>query len=407
MIKSLSKIMFVSLITATAVFAADPTAYVLNTNGETLSKINLSSGEVVNDILTIGSDALSYPNQIVVRDTTAYVIASGTNEIQVINLNTEETSYYINTGASSNPYWMDFVNDHYLYVTLLFQDSIARVDYLEGTITGKSYIGKSPEGILINGDMAYIACTGFDWGTYGYDPGTVAVYDIEHNIVVDRIDVGLNPQYLAFDPYGRIHVVCTGDYFSTWGIVYIIDPGADTVVDSIYVGGSPGHISIGPDGVAYLAAAGWTKEGYVYSYDALTGEVFHDESNPIEVDLNCMTACVFQDTTVFTGSFTDMVNVIDSSGVYLESYAVGDGPNFIDFNYVPGDADGNFSINILDVTHIVNFLYRGGPYPVWPEWRANVNGDESYNLLDIVHIINFLYKGGERPKVGAHWARLY
>ena len=395
---------FLLILILSVTAAAGPTAYVLNTNGETLTKIDLSTGAVENDILTIGSDALSYPNQMVIRDTLAYIIASGTNEIQVVNLNNDQTSYFINTGASSNPYWMDFLDDHNLLTTLLLEDSLAVIDCNSGEIADKCYVGKSPEGILINGERAYIACTGLDWQTYQYDPGTVAVYDIESNSVVDRIEVGLNPQFMARDESGRIHVICTGDYFSIWGAIYIIDPDLNEVIDSVNIGGNPGHISIGPDGVAYLAGAGWTQKGYVYSYNAMSGEIYHDENNPIEVDLNCLTVCTFQDSSVYTGSFTDMINVIDSSGQYKESYAVGAGPNFIDFNYMPGDLDGNFAVNILDINYYINYLYKDGARPVWPKWRANVNGDESYNLLDIIHLLNFLYHGGARPRVGAHWA---
>ncbi|MEW5925545.1 MAG: dockerin type I domain-containing protein [Candidatus Zixiibacteriota bacterium] len=404
MFSHLLKTILISILFFGLAAAVDPTAYVLNTNGETLSKININTGVVENDILTIGSDVISYPNQLVVRDTAAYVIASGTNEIQVINLNTEQTSFYINTGPSSNPYWMDFLDSHYLYVTLLLKDSLAKIDYRTGSTISRRYVGKSPEGVMIFKGRAYVACTGFDWNTYEYGQGQIAIFDIAADSVIKRINVGKNPQYLALDCEGRIHVVCTGDYFSTFGQIYIVDPIAMSVIDSIYVGGSPGHISIGPDNVACLAAAGWTQMGYVYSYNAVTGEIYHDEDNPIEVDLNCLTVQAFQDTTVFTGSFTDFVNVIDSSGTYQDSYAVGDGPNFIAFNYLPGDVNGDFAVNMLDITYYINYLYKSGPVLRWPIWRANVNGDESYNLLDILYLIRYLYRNGERPKIGSCWA---
>ncbi|PKK82406.1 MAG: hypothetical protein CVT49_13795 [candidate division Zixibacteria bacterium HGW-Zixibacteria-1] len=404
MFSHLLKTVLISIFIFSTAAAVDPTAYVLNTNGETLSKINIKTGVVENDILTIGSDVISYPNQLVIRDTLAYAIASGTNEIQVINLNTEQTSFFINTGAESNPYWMDFLDSRYLYVTLLLTDNLAKIDYRSGSIVSQKYVGKSPEGIMINKNRVYVACTGFDWNTYEYSQGQVAVYDIAADSVISRIDVGENPQYLALDSKGRIHVVCTGNYYSTFGHVYIIDPIVMSVIDSIYVGGNPGHISIGPDNVAYLAAAGWTELGYVFSYNAVTGEVYHDESNPIEVDLNCLTVQAFQDTTIFTGSFTDFVNVIDSSGAYKNSYAVGDGPIFIAFNYMPGDANGDFAVNLLDITYFINYLYKGGDALRWPIWRSNVNGNESYNLLDIIYLIKFLYHSGDRPKIGSCWA---
>ncbi len=385
--------------------AGDPIAYVLNTNGETLSKINLSTGVVTNNLLTIGSDIWCYPNQMVVRDTLMYVTVSGTDEIQVINLKTEKTAYYINTGVYTNPYWIDFAEDPYLYVTLLMTGTVAKINYLTGAIVTEVPVGKSPEGIKIVGDKAYIACSGFDWDTYQYDPGRVAVYDITGDSVIEYIGLGLNPQYLQLDNSGRIHVVCTGDYTTIWGSAYIIDTDFDSVVDSIYLGGTPGQISIGPDNIAYIASAGWSESGYVFTYNTATGEVYHDNSNPLTVDLNCLTAIAYQDSTCFTGSFTDYVNVIDSAGSYLASYAVGDGPVHIAFNYLPGDVNGDFAVNIFDVTYLIDWLYLSGEIPRWPKWRANVNSDNAYNLFDITHLIAYLYLDGPPPKIGPDWLR--
>ncbi len=383
--------------------AADPIAYVLNTNGETLSKINLTTGVVNNNILTIGSDVGSYPNQIVVRDTLMYATVSGTDEIQVINLKSEKTAYYINTGAYTNPYWIDFAAEPYLYVTLLMTGSLAKINYLTGAIITQVPVGKSPEGIKIVGNKAYIACTGFDWGTYQYDPGQVAVYDLSGDSAMQYINVGLNPQYMVLDKSGRIHVVCTGNYVTTWGWVYIIDTEFDSVVDSIYLGGTPGQISLSPDNIAYIASAGWSESGYVFSYNTITGEVYHDNSNPIMVDLNCLTAVAYQDSTCFTGSFTNYVNVIDSAGNYSASYPVGDGPIHIAFNYLPGDANGDFLVNIFDVSLLIDWLYLNGEKPRWPQWRANANGDYEYNIFDITHLIASLYLGGPPPRIGPDW----
>jgi len=63
-------------------------------------------------------------------------------------------------------------------------------------------------------------------------------------------------------------------------------------------------------------------------------------------------------------------------------------------------------LNILDVTYLIDYLYKGGAAPLWPSWRADANGDEAYNLLDVVYNVNYLYKDGPRPKAGAHRAAL-
>ncbi|HHI03749.1 MAG TPA: hypothetical protein ENL22_09540, partial [candidate division Zixibacteria bacterium] len=39
---------------------------------------------------------------------------------------------------------------------------------------------------------------------------------------------------------------------------------------------------------------------------------------------------------------------------------------------------------------------KGGPAPVPPQ-SADVNKSGSINILDVTHIINYLYKGGPPP----------
>ncbi len=62
-----------------------------------------------------------------------------------------------------------------------------------------------------------------------------------------------------------------------------------------------------------------------------------------------------------------------------------------------GDADFNGTINILDITYLINFLYRGG-LPPRPEHAAgDATCDGLINMLDITRLINYLYKGAVRP----------
>ncbi len=62
-----------------------------------------------------------------------------------------------------------------------------------------------------------------------------------------------------------------------------------------------------------------------------------------------------------------------------------------------GDANNNGTVNALDVTFIINFLYKHGPAPVCPA-QADVNGNGVTNALDVTYLINFLYKHGPAPK---------
>ena len=75
----------------------------------------------------------------------------------------------------------------------------------------------------------------------------------------------------------------------------------------------------------------------------------------------------------------------------LELVHVGTGGPFI-----CGDASGNGVVNALDVTFIINFLYKDGPPPN-PTAAADVNHSGTVNALDVTYLINFLYKGGVAP----------
>lgn len=383
--------------------AIDPTAYVINTTGETLSKINLFDNTVTNDILTLGSDIQSYPNQIVIKDTLAYVIASGTNEIQIISLNTESTVDFIDMPANSNPYWMDFVDSQFVYVSLLFSNSIALVDIINKSVITEIPVGNGPEGLVIWKNKVFVANSAYNFSSGGYDPGTVSVYDISQGIVTNTISTDLNPQMMALDNNGLLHVVCTGDYVGTTGRINIIDPISETVIESFAVGGYPSQISIGPDNIAYVVAPDWSFESDVFTYNTITFEVYHDSSNPIEVGINTNGLAMFQDTTCFTAGFDDTLRVIDSSGTFLNKYAVGDNPLTMDFNYMAGDFNGDYEVNLLDILGLIGWIYDDIETPRWPVWRSNVNGDTEFNLLDILYLIAFVYDNGPRPIPSARW----
>jgi len=61
-----------------------------------------------------------------------------------------------------------------------------------------------------------------------------------------------------------------------------------------------------------------------------------------------------------------------------------------------GDSNGDETVNILDITSLINYLYKGGPAPD-PIEAADVNNDGTVNILDITYLINYLYRGGPEP----------
>jgi glucose/arabinose dehydrogenase len=61
-----------------------------------------------------------------------------------------------------------------------------------------------------------------------------------------------------------------------------------------------------------------------------------------------------------------------------------------------GDTDGSGTINLLDISYLINYLYRSGPAPLNLN-DADVNHSGTINILDIAFLINYLYKSGPAP----------
>jgi hypothetical protein len=61
-----------------------------------------------------------------------------------------------------------------------------------------------------------------------------------------------------------------------------------------------------------------------------------------------------------------------------------------------GDANGDGVIDLADVVHLINYLYRGGVIPDPPE-AGDTNCDGTVDIGDVVSLINYLYKNGIAP----------
>ncbi len=66
------------------------------------------------------------------------------------------------------------------------------------------------------------------------------------------------------------------------------------------------------------------------------------------------------------------------------------------YDYLAGDANGDLTVNILDITYIIAFLYKGGPMPD-PYAAGDANGNVVVNMLDITYLISYKYMGGPEP----------
>jgi len=64
--------------------------------------------------------------------------------------------------------------------------------------------------------------------------------------------------------------------------------------------------------------------------------------------------------------------------------------------YIPGDANGDRTVDVGDVVYLVTYLYRDGLPPA-PMEAGDNNCDGIVNVGDVVYLVNYLYRGGPPP----------
>jgi hypothetical protein len=64
---------------------------------------------------------------------------------------------------------------------------------------------------------------------------------------------------------------------------------------------------------------------------------------------------------------------------------------------MPGSVNGDDKVNVTDVIHLINYLFKGAtpPLPVWS--CGDVQCDGKVNVSDAIYLINYLFKGGPPP----------
>ncbi|MBC8401168.1 MAG: YncE family protein [Candidatus Marinimicrobia bacterium] len=294
--------------------------YVLNAIGVTLSQVDLETDVVANDVATLGQ----WPNQVIFHNGKVYVVNSGTNNIMIFDPDNNfaaETPIALDDG--NNPMNMVFYDNNTAYVSCSASGKVLKVNLSTKVVDMEITAGTGTTGICLANGKIYATNTGFN-PDYTYSPGTVTVINGSSGAVITTISVFLNPQAAATDPDGLVHVVCTGDWWSVFGKIAVIDPATDTVVDSVLTAGTPGSIAISEsDNMAYLAVWG----AGLLSYNWETYTMVNDTSDYFW-GAGGSGVTVDTEGNVFISIWDDdQVLKLDANETVLATYDVGDSPS--------------------------------------------------------------------------------
>ncbi len=300
---------------------ADDCIYVVQSLEETLAEVNLTQGSTDDDVMELSA----FCNEITFANSHLYV-ATGTS-LQEIDPQTNALVREVALPGCASPWTCAILNADTLLVSCWSSDNVVIVRLSDGEVVGGLAAGNGPEGILVYGDRVYVAVTNFLGSSYG--PGYVVVYDRYTLQPTDSLAVSTNPQSMAVDYTGMLHVVCTGEYVAVEGRVEIFNATTLQHVTSVPVGGTPSTVSFGGS-VAYLAAGGWGDSGVVLTYAMDDYSVIHSSANP----LNCSPGATDIEATLedyfFVTCFAaDKLEYRNEEGSLIAEYLLGDGPGYM------------------------------------------------------------------------------
>jgi hypothetical protein len=175
--------------------------------------------------------------------------------------------------------------------------------------------------------------------------------------------------------------------------------GADTQEVTIFVAEAGNQAPVFITGLADTinVTAGALNEITVRSIDP--------ESQLITLNfVSFITSYTFADSTngagtlAYTPLLTDLGNVDQVQFIATDPLGAADTlvTNLRVVNFLRGDVDDNARYTMNDLVTLLGYMFRGGVAPEHME-AADVNADNSINVADVTYLVNYLYFSGPRP----------
>ncbi len=174
--------------------------------------------------------------------------------------------------------------------------------------------------------------------------------------------------------------------FANWKQLQI----ADSVLSTLAA--SPLYLPASGHDIAGITIAPLNYSGQPVTHGALVGLSHTGAGSLIEViDMGDGTygSGIISPSTFGTDTISAAVTAGGQTVVLSQKAVVG--------YYLCGDVNGDTRYNALDITYLINLLYKSGAQPKPVREAGDVNGNGVINALDITYLINLLYKHGAAP----------
>jgi YVTN family beta-propeller protein len=298
--------------------------YIVNGKAQTLSVLDVGKSDMKNDVLGIGK----WTADIKVAGDKAYVVNTGDNNVQIIDLASLKQTGLINTGDNTGPERIAFGDGNKAYISCLYTNSVKAVDVSSQKVTKDIPVGVGPMGVAVASKKAYVCNSAYDFASNSYGKGTVSVIDSSTDKVTKTLDVGTDPSE-AVAVGSKVIILCFGNYTDVMGKLCIIDSTTDTV-KTIDLGTTPSGVAVSPKNVAYI-----TTFGGLISVDITSGNMIHDAGSPLKDFAGGSGIAFSKDGNAYIcvadweGGGNDKVLVMDASEKLIATYKAGGGASIV------------------------------------------------------------------------------
>lgn len=174
-------------------------------NNSTIDKYILDDGIVYNNFFSLSNPGLvlgDIANSITLKGDTAYVAVTGSNSIEILNINNGKSYGRIKLDGNLGPRNLFILNDTLAFFTCIFENSIRVFNPSSFKLTEKKMIvGPAPEGLA--GYEAYLFVANSGYGDYFSDhprSSTISVIDAFSFEEKLTLKTGSNPIKIICNP---------------------------------------------------------------------------------------------------------------------------------------------------------------------------------------------------------------
>jgi len=147
---------------------------------------------------------------ITINGNLAYIVVNNSGLVYVIDRKTAEFQGKIE--GLTSPRNLLMISDQKAYISDLVSNSITIVHPSTYEVTGNIPVNRSTESMVLDGNKAYVA----HWSGYlqPLKNNKVLIIDTEEDVVIDSIEVGVEPNSMLLDHDNKLWVLCSGGYDS-------------------------------------------------------------------------------------------------------------------------------------------------------------------------------------------------